>query len=207
MWYRALLVAGALVAGAVQFVDDAALGDGAGTLSLPRALARAVGPGPAHALGFVQPRDAHDALAERNEIDRIDAQGDYARARSLATALVARLRRERANREVLADALWRLGQLDAEAGYREPPHRRIEWRKALRDYQDALDLVPLSERTLLAAAYQAALIGEYDLAATYFRRAIASDPSSVEAREGLQRLEKRDIPPPFVAPAEWKARR
>ena len=193
-----------LAAAAVQFAADGAFGKAAAATSLPQTIAKLVGDGPARALGIEPAGSSADALSIGAEVERLDAADDYRGARDLQAALAARLETRHANREVLADALWRLGRLDAEVGYREPPHRRLEWEKALQDYRAALELVPLSVTTLLAAGNQALLVGDRKAAAEYFRRALASDPSSAAAREGLQRLQSGEYPPPFVAPAEWK---
>lgn len=195
-----------IAAAAVQFAADGALGSAAQPATLPRALANLIGPGPARALGIAPARPAGDALAVGAEVDRLDAAGEYARARAMQRALITRLQSQGTNREVLADGLWRLGKLDAEVGYREPALRRAQWREALQDYRLALDLVPLSVTILLAAGNQALLNGDRPTAAEYFRRALANDPGSAAAREGLQHAQTgQGIPPPFVAPAEWKA--
>ena len=187
-----------VVLAAVQLAGVLALGGAGAPFSLPRALARIAGmPLPAAPRG--------DVLAASAEVDRLDARGDYRRARDVQAQLVARLQREGANREVLADALWRLGRLEAEVGYREPQRRRDTWRVALDDYRRALELVPLSVTILLAAGNQALLNGDRAAAADYFRRALANDPSSEAARDGLRRAETGEgVPPPFVAPAEWE---
>lgn len=202
----ALALGIAVVAAAViQFASDGALGGAAQPGSIPHAVANAAGAGPARALGIAPAGPIGDALAVGAEVDRLDAAGDYARARALQRTLITRLIAEGTNREVLADGLWRLGKLDAEAGYREPARRRADWRAALQDYRQALDLVPLSVTILLAAGNQALLNGDRNAAIEYFRRALANDPSSVAAREGLQRAESGEgVPPPFVAPAEWR---
>ena len=197
----------------VQLLADGAAGDLASPASIPRGIAVGLGQGPALAasarlldgttrevaLGRLALArgdeatatrllvDAGDEVATRASVDRIDAQGDYSRARALEGALVDRLERRGGNRTVRADALWRLGQLDAEVGYREPSHRRAQWYRALDDYRQALELEPLSVTTLLAAGNQALLLGERDAGAGYFRRALASDPSSLAARDGLAR--------------------
>jgi len=198
----ALALGGAvLAAAAIQFAGDSALGGAAHVASLPHAIANLAGSGPARG------GPVGDALTVGAEVDRLDTAGDYAQARAMQRALVTRLQSQGANREVLADGLWRLGRLDAEVGYREPSRRRVEWTAALDDYRRALDLVPLSVTILLAAGNQALLNGDRAGAAEYFRRALASDPASVAAREGLQHAETGEgIPPPFVAPAEWKSR-
>jgi tetratricopeptide (TPR) repeat protein len=195
-----------LVLATIQFADDGAAGVAAATTSIPHLIAATVGGGLARTLGIAAPGLADDVGAVRLQVERLDAAGDYRSARRLQRSFVARLRAEGANREVLADALWRLGQLDAEAGYREPAHRRVEWERALEDDRSALELIPLSVTVLLAAGNQALSNGDRVAASDYFRRALASDPASEAARRGLHRaLTGEGVPPPFVAPAEWKA--
>ncbi|MBV8601610.1 MAG: hypothetical protein JO359_08625 [Candidatus Eremiobacteraeota bacterium] len=185
----------------MQLAGDVKLGGAAARVSFPYAIA--------HLFGARLPAPpSEDVLSQTAQVERLDAGGDYRGARDAQAALVARLEREGANREVLADALWRLGRLDAEVGYREPARRRPEWRAALDDYNRALELVPLSVTILLAAGNQALLNGDRAAAADYFRRALANDPSSEAARDGLHRALTGDgVPPPFVAPAEWDARK
>ncbi|MBV8151331.1 MAG: hypothetical protein JO101_00965 [Candidatus Eremiobacteraeota bacterium] len=209
------ILLGAIALGAIEIVSDAATGGVASRVSFPAWLAANLGAAPAQALierftgAGSTARDvlegrlalargdeatasrllvaAGDAVATRALVDRIDAAGDYARARDTQRALVLQLEGAGGNRTVRADALWRLGQLDAEVGYREPPHRALEWRRALDDYRRALELVPLSVTILLAAGNQALLLGDRHAAIEYFERALASDPASIAAREGLQR--------------------
>ncbi len=144
-------------------------------------------------------------MTVRAHVDALDKAGDYRGATTLDRTLVARLEHDRQDEVALADALWRLGQLDAEAGYVERGNRRVQWRAALGDYERALQLEPLSETMLLAAGNQALLNGDRALALQYFQRALAVDPGSADAHEGLRRAQTGEgEPPPFVAPAEWK---
>ncbi|MBV8222174.1 MAG: hypothetical protein JO293_02330 [Candidatus Eremiobacteraeota bacterium] len=193
MRWRAFLLAAAcaaaIVAAAIQIVADGALGGVATALSVPHAVAATLGDGPARRIGLAPRAPAGDVLGVSAEVDRLDARGDYRAALALQAGLVVRLRGEGANREVLADALWRRGRLEAELGYREPLRRRVEWERALRTYQDALELVPLSVTILLAAGNQALLDGDRALAATYFERAVENDPSSAAARDGLHKAQ------------------
>jgi tetratricopeptide (TPR) repeat protein len=203
----AFAVAAACAAGTIQFAADGAYGGAAVHDSLPYAIVARVGAGPARALGIAPHGLSGDATAVSAGVDRLDARGDDRDALEMQRGLVAHLQAEGANPEVLAESLWRLGQLDAEVGYREPARRRSQWRQALDDYERALDLIPLSETTLLAAGNQALLNGERSQAVEFFRRALASDPSSAAARDGLHRAQTgENVPPPFVAPAEWRSR-
>jgi tetratricopeptide (TPR) repeat protein len=189
----------------MQIVADGATGKAGDRISIPRLVASTLGDRPARALALFPPNSAADVLTVRAQIDSLDKAGDYRGADALDRALIERLTHESTDQVALTDALWRLGQLDAEIGYVEKPTRRAQWQAALNDYERALQLEPLSETILLAAANQALLNGERDVAVQYFQRAIAVDPGSVDAREGLHRAQTGEgEPPPYVAPAEWK---
>jgi len=204
MLARVLAVA-AIAAGAMQVIADGATGKAADKVSVPHLIASALGDGPARALALFPPNSAADVLTVRAQIDALDKAGNYRAADALDRTLVARLARDGTDQVALADALWRLGELDAEIGYVERDTRRAQWQAALKDYERALQLEPLSETMLLAAANQALLNGDRATALGYFQRAIAVDPASADAREGLHRAQTGEgEPPPYVAPAEWK---
>ncbi len=194
-----------LAAAAMQVIADGATGQAGGRFSVPRVVAKMIGDRPAHALGLFPPNSAADVLTVRAQVDALDKAHDYNGALALDRSLVARLEHDRMDQVALADALWRLGQLDAEVGYVERAKRRAQWQDALKDYERALQLEPLSETMLLAAGNQALLNGDRDSSLQFFQRAIAVDPGSTEAHEGLHRAQTGEgEPPPFVAPAEWK---
>ena len=194
-----------LAAAAMQVIADGATGQAAAHDSIPRLVAHLVGNQPARELALFPPDSPTDVLTVRAQIDELDKAHDVHGADRLARSLVARLQRENTDQVALADALWRLGELDAELGYVEPATRRAEWQLSLKDYERALQLEPLSETMLLAAGNQALLNGDRPAALQYFQRAIAVDPGSTDARAGLHRAQTGEgEPPPFVAPAEWK---
>jgi tetratricopeptide (TPR) repeat protein len=196
-----------LAAAAMQVIADGAIGQAGGRFSVPRLVAKTIGDRPSHALGLFPPNSTADVLTVRAQVDALDKAGDYRGAIALDRTLVARLDHDRLDQVALADALWRLGQLDAETGYVERGKRRAQWGAALGDYERALQLEPLSETMLLAAGNQALLNGDRPTALQYFQRAIAVDPGSADARAGLHRAQTGEgEPPPFVAPAEWKGR-
>jgi tetratricopeptide (TPR) repeat protein len=202
-----VLLLAILAAGTLQVIADGATGKAADPVSLPRLIANTLGDRPARALALFPPNSAVDVLTVRAQIDALDKAGDYRGADALDRSLVERLERDSTDHVALTDALWRLGQLDAEIGYVERPSRRVQWQAASKDYDRALQLEPLSETILLAAANQALLNGDRDAAVQYFQRAIAVDPGSADAREGLHRAQTGEgEPPPYVAPAEWKGR-
>jgi len=196
-----------VVAAAVQVIADGATGRAADAVSLPRLAASTIGDGPARALALFPQSSAVDVLSINAHVEQLDKSGDYRGAVALQRTLVLRLERESNDQTALADALWRLGQLDAEVGYVEKAQRREQWQQALRDYRQALQLEPLNETYLLAAGNQALLDGDRAEALGFFDRAARVDPGSQDAREGLHRAQTGEgQPPPYVAPAEWKRR-
>ena len=203
-----IVAACALVICAVmQVIADGATGRAATTVSVPHAVAMTIGDGPARALALFPQTMAADVLNDNARVEQLDKAGDYRAADALQRSLVARLEHEGGDRTALADALWKLGQLDAETGYVEKSQRKEQWQQALQDYQQALQLEPLNETYLLAAGNQALLNGDRAEALQFFNRALAADPGSADAREGLHRAQTGEgEPPPYVAPAEWKAR-
>jgi len=87
--------------------------------------------------------------------------------------------------EVRGQALWRLGQLQATAGYVDPPKRRTWWLRAQRTYEQTLALAPNEETYLLAAGYQALANGDVAGALRHYTRAAAVVPNSGDAYAGL----------------------
>lgn len=114
-------------------------------------------------------------------VDSLAARGDWSAALAQQREIVARLRRL-GDLEGLAHAQWRLAQLEALSG---------DGASALRDYQAALQLVPLSETYLLGAANEALGTGHLDLAQQYYERVLTLDPSSADGRRGLARVQER----------------
>lgn len=202
---KILLGALVVIAVTVQVFSDGALGSAASPKSLPRFVAATIGAGPAYELGLLKRSPRTDILDLNARVEQLDKSGDYRGATELQHEIVERLSAGD-DKVLLADALWRLGQLDAEIGYIEKSDRVAQWQRSLKDYQRALQLEPLSETILLAAANQALLNGDRKVALDYFKRAIAVDPASGAAREGLHRAQTGEgEPPPYVAPAEWKS--
>jgi tetratricopeptide (TPR) repeat protein len=128
---------------------------------------------------------AGDVAVLATHVDALDRTGDYRAARALQERIVARLMDDPTRPDALADAWWKLGQLDAETGYREPPRRTPWMRRAMRDYERAIALAPLAERYLIAAGNGALDLGDRQLAAFYFRRTLDADPTSALAFVGL----------------------
>ena len=117
----------------------------------------------------------------------IDALGerDPARALTEQQQLLAALRNDPSASEVTAEAWWRLGQLQAAAGYRTPAERANYWRAAESSYERALQQAPNEETYLLAAAYQSLANNNVSASQTYYTRAAEVVPNSPDAYAGL----------------------
>ena len=87
--------------------------------------------------------------------------------------------------EVRGEAWWRLGQLQAAAGYRDPTRRAAYWRKAEASYERALALAPNEETYLLAAGFQSLANGDVAAAARWYAHAADVVPNSADAYAGL----------------------
>ena len=120
---------------------------------------------------------AGDVVRAQALIDATAAT-DPARALTDQERLVAALRDDRDASEVTGQAWWRLGQLRAAAGYRDPAHRAQLWRSAEAAYEQALRLAPNEETYLLAAAYQSLANGDARAAQRWYARAAEVVPDS-----------------------------
>lgn len=159
----------------------APLGQDDTTTDLRGQLAQARG-APAEALAdYVA---AGDFVRAQAQIDDF-AQRDPAEALREESLLVARLAGDPRAAEIAGQAWWRLGVLQAAAGYRDPAHRRQDWRAAETSYERALAEAPNDENYLLAAAYQSLANGDPDAAHVRYERALAVDPASAPAYAGL----------------------
>jgi tetratricopeptide (TPR) repeat protein len=87
--------------------------------------------------------------------------------------------------EVRGEAWWRLGQLQAAAGYRDPAHRTTYWRKAEASYERALTLAPNEETYLLAAGFQSLANDDITSASRWYAHAAEIVPNSADAYAGL----------------------
>ncbi|HEV2739905.1 MAG TPA: hypothetical protein VGU66_15110 [Candidatus Elarobacter sp.] len=87
--------------------------------------------------------------------------------------------------EVRGEAWWRLGQLQAAAGYRNPAQRTTYWRKAEASYERALALAPNEETYLLAAGFQSLANGDAAAASRWYAHAADVVPNSADAYAGL----------------------
>lgn len=159
----------------------AALPDDAAGADLRGRIAEARGDRDAAVTLYVQARDEVRAQAL---IDAI-AEPDPARALGEQLRLVQVLERDPSASEVTGQAWWRLGQLQAAAGYREPAQRPALWRHAEASYERALQLAPNEETYLLAAGYQSLANGDLRAAERFYTHAAEVVPNSADAYAGI----------------------
>lgn len=167
------------LAGAERLI--ATLPDDARTADLRGQLAQAHGERDAAIAQYVRAGDVTRAQAL---IDGIVAT-EPARALADQRLLVAALRDDPGAGEVTGQAWWRLGQLQAAEGYRDPAHRAATGREAETSYERALALAPNEETYLLAAGYQSLANGDRAAAARWYTRAAEVVPNSADAYAGL----------------------
>ena len=110
--------------------------------------------------------------------------GGYA----LERLLEARLALSATHPDAVAETYWRMGMLANQEAWRQVPGSatQLEWlRRALRDFESAVRISPLSERYVIAAANQEDLVGTRRRAEELFLRAGEIDPDSADALAGL----------------------
>lgn len=116
------------------------------------------------------------------------ARRDPAAAYALERLLEIRLQKSGTHPDAVAETYWRMGRLANRTAWRQVPGSAIQrawlW-QALRDFEAALTLAPLSERYIVEAANQADLLGERERANELFERAADIDPASADAIAGL----------------------
>jgi tetratricopeptide (TPR) repeat protein len=127
---------------------------------------------------------AGDVVRAQTLIDALAAT-DPARALADQERLVAAFHGDRNAGEVTGQAFWRLGELQAAAGYRDPARRARYWRDAEASYERALELAPNEETYLLAAGYQSLANGDVTGSSRYYRHAAEVVPNSADAFAGL----------------------
>jgi tetratricopeptide (TPR) repeat protein len=116
------------------------------------------------------------------------ARRDPAAAYSLERTLNARLTREATHPDAVAETRWQMGELANRRAWREvpaSPAQRAWLGRAMRDFESAAALAPLSEKFAIAAANQAMLLKNLPRARALFSRAVAVDPASADAVAGL----------------------
>jgi hypothetical protein len=130
---------------------------------------------------------APDPSAVQRAVEAL-ASRDPAAAYGLEARLETLLARNGTHPDATAQADWELGRLANRQAWREIPGsapQRAWLRRALRDFDAAVRLAPLSGRYLLEAANQADLLGDRGRAEELFKRSIEVDPSSADAIAGL----------------------
>lgn len=159
----------------------ASLPGDAGAADLRGRLAEARGDRDGAVTEYVRARDEVRAQALIDEI----ARRDPLRALVEQARLVRVLADDPNAGEVLGEAWWRLGQLQAAAGYAEPARRGAAWRDAQTSYERALELAPNEETYLLAAGYQSLANGDPRAAGRFYARAAEVVPNSADAVAGI----------------------
>lgn len=125
---------------------------------------------------------AVDAIAQRLAVR--DPAAGFALERLLRT----RLALGGTHPDAIAEADWQMGRLANRQAWREVPAsvaQRSWLEEALRDFEAAVALAPLSERYVVEAANQADLLGARDRAERLFAHAANIDPRSADAIAGL----------------------
>lgn len=159
----------------------ATLPDDAENADLRGRIAEATGDRDAAVRQYVR---AGDVVRAQALIDTL-AQTDPARALHDQELLVAALRSNARAAEVTGQAWWRLGELQALAGYRDPPRRAQRWRDAETSYERALAYAPNEETYLLAGGYQSLANGDVPAALRLYSHAAEVVPNSAAAYAGL----------------------
>jgi tetratricopeptide (TPR) repeat protein len=140
-----------------------------------------------HLLALAAQTRGDDAAAQRyflragdiEAIDRaVDAlqQRDPARAYDLELALAQRLQQSGTHPDAVAEAYWRLGTLAWMQSKRA---------LAMRNYEQAIALSPLSEKYLISAGFSEYELHDYAAAQRYFARVLAVNPASADADAGM----------------------
>jgi hypothetical protein len=135
---------------------------------------------------------AYLGAGELAGVDRLVAdaerRGDPNRALALQREAVQRLRYDRTQSDISAEAYYRLGVLEQEASARLPsrdPRSRAHQLLSKKAYDEALVLAPFSQRYLIAAGSQELNLGDLDAAAKDYLLARNADPTSAVAYVGL----------------------
>jgi tetratricopeptide (TPR) repeat protein len=167
------------LAGAQRLV--AALPRGPDTADLRGRIAQAKGDLTSAITAYVE---AGDVVRAQALIDALAATDPQAALRD-QQRLVAALHDKPNAAEVAGEAWWRLGQLQAAAGYRDGANRSRYWRDAEASYEHALALGPNEETYLLAAGFQSLANGDLPAATRFYTHAAEVVPNSADAYAGL----------------------
>ena len=128
--------------------------------------------------------EAGDVVRAQALIDAL-AASDPASALGDQQRLVAGLRENADAAEVTGEAWWRLGQLQAAAGYLDAARKTAYWRDAEASYEHALSYGPNEETYLLAAGFQSLANGDGRAALRWYTHAADVVPNSGDAYAGL----------------------
>jgi tetratricopeptide (TPR) repeat protein len=159
----------------------ATLPDDAGAADIRGRIAEARGDRDAAVASYVR---AGDVVRAQALIDAL-ARQDPARALADQERLVAALHDDQSAGEVTGQAWWRLGELQAAAGYRDTAQRTTYWRAAQASYERALALAPNEETYLLAAGYQSLANGDAAASERFYTHAADVVPNGADAYAGL----------------------
>lgn len=130
---------------------------------------------------------APDVAAVQRIIER-RAMRDPAAAYEMEVGLERRLVLLTTHPDDVAETHFQMGELANRQAWREVPgnKRQGHWLdRGMRDFFAAVQLAPLSEKYLIAAANQAMLLGDLNGAQRLFARAADADPASANAVAGL----------------------
>ena len=127
--------------------------------------------------------EAGDVVRAQALIDALAASDPQAALRD-QQRLVAALHDKPNAAEVAGEAWWRLGQLQAAAGYRDGASRWRYWHAAEASYEHALALGPNEETYLLAAGFQSLANGDLPAATRFYTHAAEVVPNSADAYAG-----------------------
>ena len=128
--------------------------------------------------------EAGDVVRAQALIDALAATDPRAALRD-QQRLVAALHDDPNAAEVSGEAWWRLGQIQAAAGYRDAADRTRYWHAAETSYEHALALGPNEETYLLAAGFQSLANGDRNAARRFYAHAADVVPNSADAYAGL----------------------
>lgn len=116
------------------------------------------------------------------------ATRDPAAAYAVERTLNERLALQTIHPDAVAETYWRMGELANRRAWREVPASPAQrgWlERAMKAFQAAVDLAPLSGKFAISAANQAMLLENVAQAKALFARAVEADPASADAVAGL----------------------
>lgn len=126
-------------------------------------------------------RTAEQYFVRAGDIEAIDRavaaleRTNPAYAYALEYGLMQRLQRSGTHPDAVAEAYWELGRL---------AWMQSERALAMRNYDRAIALSPLSEKFLISAGFTSYAMRDYDASQRYFMRALGVNPASADAYAG-----------------------